>query len=158
MTAKRRRMSRAECVRKEDREETPAQILRGAIVRFFARFDLMQIIPLALLLTIGMFFVYSTGQQVGGHHVELFNRQCIYLAVGATLWFVFILVDYRWIGLFSMLFYPAVIAVLILVLLFGPVRNNTKRWIDIGPVSLQPSELGKMAVPGRRGSLGRIRR
>lgn len=146
MTAKRRRMSRAECVRKEDREETPAQILRGAIVRFFARFDLMQIIPLALLLTIGMFFVYSTGQQVGGHHVELFNRQCIYLAVGATLWFIFILVDYRWIGLFSLLFYPAVVAVLILVLLFGPVRNNTKRWIDIGPVSLQPSELGKMAV------------
>ena len=146
MAAKRRRMSRAECVRKEDREETPAQILRGAIVRFFARFDLMQIIPLALLLTIGMFFVHSTGQQVGGHHVELFNRQCVYLAVGAILWFIFILVDYRWIGLFSMLFYPAVIVVLILVLLFGPVRNNTRRWIDIGPVSLQPSELGKMAV------------
>ena len=38
--AAKRRMSKAECVRKEDREETPAQILRGAIVRFFARFDL----------------------------------------------------------------------------------------------------------------------
>ena len=145
MTAK-KRMSKAECVRKEDREETPAQILRGAIVRFFARFDLMQIIPLSLLLTIGMFFVYSTGQQVGGHHVELFDRQCVYLAVGVALWFTFILVDYRWIGLFSLLFYPAVVAILILVLLFGPVRNNTRRWIDIGPVSLQPSELGKMAV------------
>ena len=146
MTAKRRRLSRAECVRKEDREETNAQILRGAILRFFARFDLMQIIPLALLLTVGMFFVYSTGQQVGGHHVELFNRQCVYLAVGVALWFFFILVDYRWIGLFSVMFYPAVIVVLVLVLLFGPVRNNTRRWIDIGPVSLQPSELGKMAV------------
>ena len=146
MTAKRRRMSRAECVRKEDREETPAQILRGAIVRFFARFDLMQIIPLALLLTVGMLFIHSTGQQVGGHHVELFNRQCVYLAVGLVLWFAFILVDYRWVGLFSLLFYPAVISVLVLVLLFGPVRNQTRRWIDVGPVSLQPSELGKMAV------------
>jgi len=144
--AAKRRMSKAECVRKEDREETPAQILRDAIVRFFARFDLMQIIPLALLLTIGMSFVYSTGQQVGGHHVELFNRQCVYLAVGVALWFTFIMVDYRWIGLFSLLFYPAVVVILILVLLFGPVRNNTRRWIDIGPVSLQPSELGKMAV------------
>lgn len=144
--AAKRRMSKAECVRKEDREETPAQILRDAIVRFFARFDLMQIIPLALLLTIGMSFVYSTGQQVGGHHVELFNRQCIYLAVGVALWFTFIMVDYRWIGLFSLLFYPAVVVILILVLLFGPERNNTHRWIDIGPVSLQPSEFGKMAV------------
>ena len=143
---KRRRLSGTEVVRKEDREETNAQILRGAIARFFGRFDLMQIVPLALLLTIGMSFVYSTGQQVGGHHVELFNRQCIYLAVGVALWFTFILVDYRWIGLFSVLFYPAVIAILVLVLLFGPVRNNTRRWIDIGPVSLQPSELGKMAV------------
>ena len=143
---KRRRLSGAECVRKEDREETNAQILRGAIGRFFGRFDLMQIIPLVLLLTIGMCFVHSTGQQVGGHHVELFSRQCVYLAVGAALWFTFILVDYRWIGLFSVLFYPAVIAVLVLVLLFGPVRNNTRRWIDIGPLSIQPSEFGKMAV------------
>ena len=141
---KRRRLSGT--VRNPEREETNAQILRGVILRFFARFDLMQIIPLALLLTIGMSFVYSTGQQVGGHHVELFNRQCVYLAIGVALWFTFILVDYRWIGLFSTLFYPAVIVVLVLVLMFGPVRNNTRRWIDIGPVSLQPSELGKMAV------------
>ena len=105
MTAKRRRLSRAECVNQEDREETPAQILRGAILRFFGRFDLMQIIPLTLLLTVGMLFVHSTGQQVGGHHVELFNRQCVYLAIGVALWFLFILIDYRWIGLFSTLFY-----------------------------------------------------
>ena len=85
MTAKRRRLSRAECVNQDEREETPAQILRGAILRFFGRFDLMQIIPLALLLTVGMFFVHSTGQQVGGHHVELFGRQCVYLAVGLAL-------------------------------------------------------------------------
>ena len=133
-------------VKQQEGEETNAQILRGVIARFFARFDLMQIIPLALLLTIGMCFVHSTGQQVGGHHVELFSRQCVYLAVGLALWFTFIMLDYRLIGLFSMLFYPAVIAVLVLVLIFGPVRNNTRRWIDIGPVSLQPSELGKMAV------------
>jgi len=146
MTAKRRRLSRAECVNQEDREETPAQILRGAILRFFGRFDLMQIIPLALLLTVGMLFVHSTGQQVGGHHVELFNRQCVYLAIGVALWFLFILIDYRWIGLFSTLFYPAVVVILILVLAIGPLRNNTKRWIDFGPVSVQPSEFGKMAV------------
>ena len=146
MTAKRRRLSKAECVNQEEREETPAQILRGAIFRFFGRFDLMQIIPLALLLTVGMLFVHSTGQQVGGHHVELFYRQCVYLGVGVALWFAFILIDYRWIGLFSVLFYPAVIAILVLVLFFGPLRNNTRRWIDLGPISIQPSELGKMAV------------
>jgi rod shape determining protein RodA len=142
---RRRRLSGTEYEQPKN-EETNAQILRAAIGRFFARFDLMQIIPLALLLTIGMCFVHSTGQQVGGHHVELFSRQCVYLAVGLALWFAFIMMDYRWIGLSSVLFYPAVIAVLVLVLMFGPVRNNTRRWIDVGPVSLQPSELGKMAV------------
>ena len=142
---KRRRLSGTE-YKQQKNEETNAQILRAAIGRFFARFDLMQIIPLALLLTIGMCFVHSTGQQVGGHHVELFSRQCVSLAVGLALWFTFIMLDYRWIGLSSVLFYPAVIAILVLVLLIGPVRNNTRRWIDVGPVSLQPSELGKMAV------------
>ena len=143
---KRRRLSGVECVQEQNREETNAQILRGAVLRFFGRFDLMQIIPLALLLAIGMSFVHSTGQQVGGHHVELFSRQCVYLAVGLTLWFAFIMMDYRWIGLSTLLFYPAVMIVLYCVWQFGPVRNNTRRWIDIGPVSLQPSELGKMAV------------
>lgn len=142
---KRRRLSGTEYEQQKN-EETNAQILRAAIGRFFARFDLMQIIPLALLLTIGMCFVHSTGQQVGGHHVELFSRQCVYLAVGLALWFMFIMMDYRWIGLSSVVFYPAVIAILALVLAIGPVRNNTRRWIDVGPVSLQPSELGKMAV------------
>ena len=142
---KRRRLSGTEYEQPKN-EETNAQILRAAIGRFFARFDLMQIIPLALLLTIGMCFVHSTGQQVGGHHVELFSRQCVYLAVGLALWFTFIMLDYRWIGLSSVLFYPLVIAVLFFVWQFGPVRNNTRRWIDVGPVSLQPSELGKMAV------------
>lgn len=142
---KRRRLSGTEYEQQKN-EETNAQILRAAIGRFFARFDLMQIIPLTLLLTIGMCFVHSTGQQVGGHHVELFSRQCVYLAVGLALWFMFIMMDYRWIGLSSVVFYPAVIAILVLVLAIGPVRNNTKRWIDVGPVSLQPSELGKMAV------------
>ena len=142
---KRRRLSGTEYEQPKN-EETNAQILRAAIGHFFARFDLMQIIPLALLLTIGMCFVHSTGQQVGGHHVELFSRQCIYLTVGLALWFTFIMLDYRWIGLSSILFYPMVIAVLFFVWQFGPVRNNTRRWIDVGPVSLQPSELGKMAV------------
>ena len=146
MTAKRRRMSKVECVRPEDREETTAQVLRGALARFFSKFDLMQIIPLATLLLLGMLFVQSTGQQVGGSHVELFRRQSIYLAVGAVFWLAFLLVDYRWIGLFSLLFYPMVIAILVLVLLFGPVRKGTQRWIYFGSVSFQPSELGKMAV------------
>ena len=81
---RRRRLSGTEYEQPKN-EETNAQILRAAIGRFFARFDLMQIIPLALLLTIGMCFVHSTGQQVGGHHVELFSRQCVYLAVGLAL-------------------------------------------------------------------------
>ena len=28
-------------LKKDERQETPAQILRGAVMRFFARFDLM---------------------------------------------------------------------------------------------------------------------
>ena len=38
---KRRRLSGVECVQEQNREETNAQILRGAVLRFFGRFDLM---------------------------------------------------------------------------------------------------------------------
>ena len=44
--------------------ETPPAL---AVLRsFFSRFDLMQLIPMTVLLLTGLLFIYGTGQQIGG--------------------------------------------------------------------------------------------
>ncbi len=122
------------------------ELLRRAIANFFSRFDLLQIIPLALLLTIGLFFVYGTGQQIGGSHAVLFQRQVAYLGIGVAFWLFLVFFDYRWLGPLSIVIYPAVLGLLVFVLKFGVMRNQARRWLEFGGVSLQPSELGKLAV------------
>ena len=36
---------------------------------------------------------------------------------------------------------------LLLVLIFGFVGNGAKRWISIGPLTVQPSEIAKLSMP-----------
>ena len=113
---------------------------------FFRHFDLLQIIPLVGLLFIGLLFIRSTGQQVGGHHVQLFQQQIIYMCFGLVCWFFLLFIDYRWFGTLSPVIYLLAMIILGCVLEFGVVRNNAKRWIDLGSISVQPSEFGKFAV------------
>ncbi|CAH7348354.1 Peptidoglycan glycosyltransferase MrdB [Vibrio chagasii] len=47
----------------------------------------------------------------------------------------------------SIKFYIAVLILLIMVPLFGDLRMGARRWLDLGFVSFQPSELAKLAVP-----------
>ncbi|CAN5161957.1 rod shape-determining protein RodA [soil metagenome] len=39
------------------------------------------------------------------------------------------------------------VSLLIAVALFGDVRKGARRWLDIGPISIQPSELLKIGLP-----------
>lgn len=123
----------------------------GALFRFlkdfFLRFDLFQVIPMLALLTAGILFIYGTGQQVGGIHASVFwKRQLFYAGAGLILWFTLLFFDYRWLIPALFLLYPLSIALLVLVLTHGTVYFHARRWLDLGPLTFQPSEIGKLAV------------
>lgn len=71
-----------------------------------------------------------------------------------TIWFVLGLIvaglaaafDPVYIRRLSMTMYQAMVVLLGLVLLIGREINYSKRWIEIGPATLQPSEFTKLAV------------
>jgi rod shape determining protein RodA len=73
--------------------------------------------------------------------------------------------DYRSLADKSHFIYLAILALLVYVLLFGVVRGGSRRWIDLGPFNLQPSEFAKAAVAlvlakffgeSRRGAITRV--
>ncbi len=54
--------------------------------------------------------------------------------------------DHRWVRIVAPLVYLASIAGLVLVLTMGTTINGSRSWIDIGGMSIQPSEFAKLAV------------
>ncbi len=66
-------------------------------------------------------------------------------AIVVTLPFVMLARPWFW-RIFSVLAYGGAIVLLLLVLVMGAVRGGAQRWIDLGFVTVQPSEIAKTAV------------
>jgi cell division protein FtsW len=107
-------------------------------------------VTLALCL-LGAVMVFSasavTAEQQYGHSYIFLLRQAAWLVIGLVGMFALMKTDYR------RLREPAVVyCVLCLVLLmlvgafFLDKSHATHRWIKLGPVNIQPSELAKLAV------------
>jgi rod shape determining protein RodA len=96
---------------------------------------------LALCL-IGLAQIYSaTGGWTSIVHIQIYA-----ILIGLVGLLVCLGIDYRSLADKSHFIYIAVVALLLYVLLFGAVRGGSRRWIDLGPLNLQPSEFAKAAL------------
>jgi rod shape determining protein RodA len=73
-------------------------------------------------------------------------RQLVWMGLGLALLLATLLVDYRTLERIAIPFYGGVILLLVAVLFIGRIVNGSQRWIDLGPMNLQPSELAKLAL------------
>jgi rod shape determining protein RodA len=119
---------------------TPSK--RGQIDRLL----LFAVIMIALL---GIAFIYSAtwarGESSEGLNV-LVAKQCLWVAVGLVLIFLVANMDYIKMLDIAYLLYGLNLAALVLLLVFGQERYGAKRWIALGPISLQPSEFIKITA------------
>ncbi|MBM4335770.1 MAG: rod shape-determining protein RodA [Deltaproteobacteria bacterium] len=73
-------------------------------------------------------------------------RQLAWLGIGVVLMLATLVPDYRTLERFAFPFYVLVVALLVGVFFGGRVVNGSRRWLDLGPLNLQPSELAKLAM------------
>lgn len=101
---------------------------------------------------LGLLSVYSASFAVGyfeyGNAHYFIFRQLVFAGVGLLLMLGLMWVDYRRLRRPSVFFILLALALLGAVLLpgVGVVRNGAARWLSVGPVEVQPSELAKLAV------------
>lgn len=76
------------------------------------------------------------------------KRQAIWAAIGFSLLMLFANIDYRRLRTFSLSFLGISIALLIAALIPGvsTVAGGASRWLTFGPLSVQPSEIAKLAL------------
>lgn len=105
-----------------------------------------------MLLIAGMLTVYTTSFAVGYHEFGDANhyvaRQAVFALIGVAAMVFFMRMDYRTLRLLSvpMLVLALIGLVAVLIPGIGNDRNGATRWIEVGPVSIQPSEFAKLAI------------
>ena len=103
------------------------------------------VVVLALSL-LGNVMVYSaTSKEYGTHYLIV---RFAHLALGVIAFFLFKQVRYTSWRKISPWFYLVVIVSLVLVLIpfVGTEVGGSRRWFDLGPVSVQPAEFAKLAA------------
>lgn len=114
-------------------------------------FDRVLFGTVVLLLAVGLTMVFSASaalviENEGGANPFLL-RQAAAAIVGLVLMWLVMHVDYRHLRRPLVVYGGLAIVVLLLVVaLFEPHLNGTRRWIFLGPVSVQPSEVAKLAI------------
>jgi rod shape determining protein RodA len=120
---------------------------KGFVLSVISKVDFIQLFAMTGLLTIGILFIYGTGQQVGFRAMFLWKKQLVWAAIGFAIWiFMTFFFDYRKLMLFTPFFYIACLVGLVLVLKIGVELNGARRWFSIGGISIQPSEFAKFGL------------
>ena len=98
---------------------------------------------LCLLAGVGYVALYSAA---GGSPEPYASKHILRFGFSLVMMLCIALVDIRFIARFSYLIYGGAVALLVLVLRVGHVGKGAQRWIELGGLQLQPSELAKIGL------------
>ncbi len=116
--------------------------------RRWQELDIYMIVTAGLLICFGVVAIWSAR---GGGTLTIANegvRQALFASIGAVMLILVASFNYRFLGTLAWFGYAASIATLALVLVpgIGVSIGGSRRWFDLGPITLQPSEFAKLAT------------
>ncbi len=96
-----------------------------------------------LLSLISLITVYSATYTRSN---SFFIKEIVWIILGIVVFFIFSLIDYRLYLKYSKIVYIFNVLMLLSVYAFGSTILGAKRWIKLGPISIQPSEFSKLFI------------
>jgi rod shape determining protein RodA len=112
------------------------------LLQKFWRIPWLFVLLLSAVAAVGYVALYSAGNGPEAYA----DKHALRFGFGLVLMLSIALVDIRVIARFAWVGYAIGVGLLVLVLLHGNVGKGAQRWIDIGPLQLQPSELMKIML------------
>jgi rod shape determining protein RodA len=114
--------------------------------RLFTHFDWTLLGIVLLIASVGILNIYSTtsGGEFSG--TPLYLKQIFWLLIGLAVMVVIAFTEYRFYLDLAYIVYAVAIFLLLVVMGYGIVTSGAQRWIKIGSVSFQPSELVKISL------------
>lgn len=115
--------------------------------RLIQNFDWVLLLLLLLEAGISIFNLYSATypiRDLGGS--EIFHKQIYWFLIGFAVFLLATTFNYYVLERLAYPIYFFTVSLLVLVLFVGRVMSGSQRWLSLGPVSFQPSELAKIAM------------
>ncbi len=116
---------------------------RMSFISEVLRVDLVLFTGLLVLIACGMAVLYSAG---GGEN-SLLVKQTVRLGVGMVIMLVMAQIPAEDLRLWSPWFYVLGVVLLLFVMFGGDTGKGAQRWLGVGGVRFQPSEMMKLVVP-----------
>ena len=113
-------------------------------------FDYTLLLIVIFILAFGLVMLYSTSAYAAalktGNSAFYLKKQLFAACLGFVGMFFFTKIDYRRWAHLTFTFYIVSIILCISVIFIGTNINGQSRWLTLGPINIQPSEIGKVAV------------
>ena len=128
------------------------KLKRRKSVNTAGKFDITFLSFVLILLTVGLVMLYSSSYAFSynqyGNSYKFITRQALFAAVGVVVMLVVSRIDYHFWRKFAWVLYALSTVMLIVLLILPPMveGKDVKRWIVIGPINFQPSEIAKFAI------------
>ena len=114
------------------------------------RLDWLLMLAVLGLVVLGTLLVWSATTHredlTGGDPAAYLKKQLVNIVIGLVLLVVVMAIDHRWVRIIAPLVYLASVGGLVLVLTMGSTVNGSRSWVQLGGMSVQPSEFAKLAV------------
>ena len=114
--------------------------------------DFWLVMTILILLALGTMMVFSSSSAASYVKFEssfsLLLKQLLWVGIGLFVMLFVSKIDYHFIGKFSMQIFAIAVILIILVLIpgVGISLNNARRWLGVGSLTFQPSELMKLGM------------
>lgn len=118
-------------------------------------FDVTFFAAVLALMTIGLVMLFSASypyayQKYNGDSYYFFKRQLIFAVLGVIVMIVVSKINYKWVRIIEKPLFVVTIFLLVLVLFYhvnlDDRSEDFKRWIPLGPITLQPSDIAKFSL------------
>ena len=110
------------------------------------RYDYISVMLILVLLLVGCVAIFSATYTGSGDENGYFSRQLVWCIMGIATMILVSFISLKFINRVSYWFYGITLFLLVMVLLVGKIGQGAERWLAIGPLRLQPSELAKLAT------------
>jgi rod shape determining protein RodA len=147
-----------------------ADLTTRSVGRVGRAYDLQLTVYAALLAAVGLVMAYTNSVEAGTTVLEngsIFQRALMWTGLAMVVFIVMTAFDYRWLKTLSWPIYLVNLGLLALTLVIGTGVGGSSRWVNLGPLTFQFSELAKILMiivlatylgnrEGRLDSLGSI--